>query len=219
MMSHRILTAYLFWSITGASVLVAQRAPLRSDSVAQRPSGIASDDQRLQAGDVVRVNIWREPALTGDFPVDESGVVTLPLIGRRQVTYTAWAPLRDSLITAFRRDVTTEVITIVPLRRVYVLGAVLRPGIYMLDPTMGVEAAVALAGGAAVDGNLERLRILRGGRVIVRNLSITAAVGRHPLTSGDQVFVDRRSWMDRNSALLLTSVLSIGGIIAALSRN
>ena len=219
MMSHRILTASLFWSIAAAPVLVAQAPPVAGGAIAQPPSQTHSDDQRLQAGDVVRVNIWREPALTGDFPVDESGVVTLPLVGRRQVTRTAWAPLRDSLITAFRRDVTTEVITIVPLRRVYVLGAVLRPGIFMLDPTMGVEAAVALAGGAALDGNLERLRILRGGRVIVRNLSITTALGRYPLTSGDQVFVDRRSWMDRNSALLLTSVLSIGGIVAALSRN
>lgn len=218
-MSHRILTASLVWSFAAASVLVAQRAPLPADSITQPSSRPASDNQRLHAGDVIRVNIWREPALTGDFPVDESGAVTLPLIGRRQVTRTAWAPLRDSLITAFRRDVTTEVITIVPLRRVYVLGAVLRPGIFMLDPTMGVEAAVALAGGAAIDGNLERLRILRGGQVIVRDLSITTAVGRYPLTSGDQVFVDRRSWVDRNSALLLTSVLSIGGIIAALSRN
>jgi hypothetical protein len=75
---------------------------------------------------------------------------------------------------------------------------------------------VALAGGANPDGSLDKLRIIRDGRPLVRNLSITKAVSAYVLASGDQVYVDRRSWVDRNSALLLSSLISFTGVIAAL---
>jgi polysaccharide export outer membrane protein len=179
---------------------------------------IPSDTLRLHPGDVVRVQVWREPLYNGDFPVDEGGYATLPLVGRRIVTATPWGLLRDSLITQYRASLNTTAVNFTPLRRIFVLGAVLKPGIYMLEPAVGVEGAVALAGGANEDGTLEKLRIIRDGRTIVQNLSITKSVSAYTLASGDQVFVDRRSWVDRNSALLLSSFISFTGVMAALLR-
>jgi len=180
--------------------------------------GIPSDTLRLRPGDVIRVQAWREPLYTGDFPVDEGGVATLPLVGRRLVTETRWGLLRDSLIAEFRGSLSTDGVNFVPLRRIYVLGAVLKPGIYMLEPSVGVEGAVALAGGANEDGTLEKLRIIRNSETLAKDLSITKSASRFTLVSGDQVFVDRRSWVDRNSALLLSSFISFTGVMAALLR-
>jgi polysaccharide export outer membrane protein len=179
---------------------------------------IPSDTLRLHPGDVVRVQVWREPLYNGDFPVDEGGYATLPLVGRRIVTATPWGLLRDSLITQYRASLNTTAVNLTPLRRIFVLGAVLKPGIYMLEPAVGVEGAVALAGGANEDGTLEKLRIIRDGHTIVKNLSITKSLSAYTLASGDQVFVDRRSWVDRNSALLLSSFISFTGVMAALLR-
>ena len=36
----------------------------------------------LKPGDVVRLKIWREPDLSGDFVVDEHGGVVVPKLGR-----------------------------------------------------------------------------------------------------------------------------------------
>ena len=182
-----------------------------------QPMPRAADELlQLQAGDVVRVAIWREAGLSGDFPVDERGYVTLPLLGIRRADASPWGALRDSLITAYRRELRAETILLTPLRRLYVLGAVLRPGIYMLDPTYGLEGAISLAGGAGPEGNLESVRILRDGKTIASRVSLTKSANAYAVRSGDQLFVDRRSWVDRNSALLLTSVLSIAGIVATL---
>lgn len=37
----------------------------------------------LLPGDVIRIQIWREEGLSGDFQVDEGGEVVLPLLGRK----------------------------------------------------------------------------------------------------------------------------------------
>jgi len=38
------------------------------------------------------------------------------------------------------------------------------------------------------------------------------------LQSGDQLFVLQRSWVERNSALLITTLLSITGLVAVLHK-
>jgi len=208
-----ILGAMLI-ALPGVRVATAQAAA-RDPRDAGRTVA-ASDTMRLRPGDVVRLQVWREPLYNGEFAVDENGYAALPMIGRRKVTDEPWGMLREAFIAQLRTGLNTDGINVVPLRRIYVLGAVLKPGIYMLEPSVGVEGAVALAGGANPDGSLDKLRIIRDGRPLVRNLSITKAVSAYVLASGDQVYVDRRSWVDRNSALLLSSLISFTGVIAAL---
>lgn len=208
-----ILGAMLI-ALSSARVATAQAAA--RDAREPERAVAASDTMRLRPGDVVRLQVWREPLYNGDFAVDENGYAALPMIGRRKVTNEPWGTLREAFIAQLRTGLNTDGIYVVPLRRIYVLGAVLKPGIYMLEPSVGVEGAVALAGGANPDGSLDRLRIIRDGRPLVRNLSITKAVSAYTLASGDQVYVDRRSWVDRNSALLLSSFISFAGVIAVL---
>ena len=208
-----ILGAMLI-ALSSARVATAQAAA--RDARESERTVAASDTMRLRPGDVVRLQVWREPLYNGDFAVDENGYAALPMIGRRKVTNEPWGTLRDAFIAQLRTGLNTDGINVVPLRRIYVLGAVLKPGIYMLEPSVGVEGAVALAGGANTDGSLDKLRIIRDGRPLVRNLSITKAVSAYALASGDQVYVDRRSWVDRNSALLLSSFISFAGVIAVL---
>lgn len=186
---------------------------------AQIPQSAQSPITALQIGDVLRIAVWREPSLTGDFPVDQEGMLTLPMLGTRKADGVPWTSLRDSLMAGFKRQVRTDAITLTPLRRVYVLGSVLRPGMYMLDPTFGLEGAVSLAGGAGLDGNLDHIRVIRDGTIVADKISVKKTVAHFEVRSGDQVFVERRGWFDRNSTLLLTSVISLAGIVVSLATR
>lgn len=199
------------WMLAGVSLTLSLSA--------QTTGAPAGKTSTLRNGDAVRVQISREPGLSGDFPVDDEGFISIPLLGRWRATETPWTSLRDSLLAAYRRELRSESIALTPLRRIYVLGSVLHPGVYMLDPTAVLQTAISLAGGSALDGNLERIRVQRDGIVQPNHVSLNTPPSVYDLQSGDQLFVERRSWLDRNGTLLLTSILSLAGIIATLATR
>ncbi|MDQ2668745.1 MAG: polysaccharide biosynthesis/export family protein [Gemmatimonadota bacterium] len=172
----------------------------------------------LGEGDVVRVKIWREKDLDGDYQVDESGRITLPLVGARRVTGIPWSVLRDSLLDAYRRELKAPSVSLVPLRRVFVLGEVTKPGPYLADPTLNLAGIIALAGGASPLGDLGKLRIVRHGQVIARGAALDGA-SVPDIRSGDEIFVDQRSWFDRNSTFVASAAISVASIIITLVRR
>ncbi len=172
----------------------------------------------LEQGDVIRVKIWREKDLDGDYQVDETGDITLPLLGARRVIGVPWSALRDSLLVAYRRELKAPSVSLVPLRRVFVLGEVTKPGKYLADPTLNLGGIVALAGGASPQGDLGRLRIVRHGEVIARGAALDGATVPD-IRSGDEIFVDQRSWFDRNSTFVASAAISVASIIITLVRR
>lgn len=184
---------------------------LASTQAADAPTQSAA--QALAPGDVVRIAIWREPDLSGEFLVDEEGMVTLPLLGKRSVLDVPLATLRTKLLADYAVQLRNPSVTITPLRRIYVLGEVTKPGLYTVDPTITLAGAVALAGGATPIGNLDRLRVVRNGQVVLNRVAASSSLGAIDVRSADQVFVDRRKWLDRNSALAASALLSAATIV------
>src|SRR5438067_3107354 len=90
----------------------------------------------LRPGDLVKLKIWREPDLSGEFPVGTNGVVVFPKIGGYNVTGETAETLKDKVITAYQRVLRNASIEFTPLRRVTVFGAVRKPGLYPIDLTM-----------------------------------------------------------------------------------
>jgi protein involved in polysaccharide export with SLBB domain len=110
-------------------------------------------------------------------------------------------------------------VTLTPLRRVQVLGEVTKPGQYLADPTFSLAGLVALAGGATPNGDLRRVRVVRGGETIVRSASVESLLLQGGVRSNDQVFVDRRPWIERNGAIAASTLISTVSIIIALIRR
>lgn len=174
------------------------------------PAAQQQDSTALQPGDLVRLLIWREPDMSGDFLVDESGAVTLPMLGSRRAAGVPIATLRAGLIRDFQVQLRNPSITITPLRRINVLGEVNKPGVYPVDMTATVSEVVAMAGGVNPTGDPRRVSIVRrDGRVLQDRVSVEASLTQTGIRSGDQVVVGRRSWVDRNSATLLATGISI----------
>jgi polysaccharide export outer membrane protein len=170
----------------------------------------------LQPGDAIRLNLWREPALSGDFFVNDRGETILPLVGMRRTGGVPWSQVRDSLLTAFRRELRDPDVDLMPLRRVFVLGSVDKPGVYFADPLGTFAQAIAMAGGTTADGDPTRIRVVREGRTVIPRTAIDAVMSASELASGDQIFVERRSWFDRNSAAVIGAGAGLLGVIATL---
>jgi polysaccharide export outer membrane protein len=170
----------------------------------------------LAPGDAIRIQVWREPDLSGEFVINELGVVTLPLLGRMDVVSVPLSELRDKLISAYAVQLRNPSVTVTPLRRVYVLGEVIKPGQYAVDPTISLGGVLALAGGPTYVGDLHRVRVIRNGKVIVGRIDATTNPGMGDIRSNDEIFVDRRSWIDRNSTILASAAISALGIVLSI---
>jgi protein involved in polysaccharide export with SLBB domain len=207
----RLLTAALAAVLF---VLVPDAAAAQEGGVTM--SGFELDTLSLRPGDAVKVQIWREPDLTGEFPVDEAGRVTFPLLGELTVTGMPVRALRDTLMTRYREHVRNPSIVIIPLRRIIITGEVHRPGLYALDPTISLGGAIALAGGATPNGDPAHIILVRSGQDQGERIGAGQTLSRMRIASGDQVTVMRRSWFDRNSTFLVSAMLSVTSIVVSL---
>jgi protein involved in polysaccharide export with SLBB domain len=172
----------------------------------------------LRPGDVLRLRIWREPDLSGEFPIDVRGVAVLPKLGPIDVGSIHPDSLQPRLVRAYDEYLNNPSIEVTILRRISVLGAVQKPGVYSVDPTMTVADVVALAGGAAPDGRRDRVELRRGNEQVLATLNERSRMTDSPIRSGDQLYVPQRSWLSRNTAIVVGLVGTAVSLTIALTR-
>ena len=174
-------------------------------------------DLSLVPGDFLRVLVWREEDLSGEFQVDQDGKIVLPLLGEVSVGERGWDEVRDWLLQEYGKELRNPSIELTPFRSVYVLGEVNLPGRYNVHPTNdNLAGAVSLAGGVTPDGDIRNMRIVRDGGVILDGIAVEQGLAQLGIRSGDQLFVGRRSWIDRNSTFIVSAILSVSSIVVAI---
>jgi len=192
----------------------ASHAAPTSVSVGQAPS--VSDV--LRAGDVVRLRIWREPDLSGDFSVDETGRVTFPKLGAYDVAQESATSLKEKLVRAYQVYLVNPSIDIVVLRRVNILGAVRNPGLYPVDATMTISDALAVAGGATPLGDADKVEVVRNGERLRVRVSQGTRITESAIQSGDQLFVPERGWLSRNTGIVAALITAGVSVVITLAR-
>ena len=118
----------------------------------------------LGSGDKVRVTVYEEKELSGEFEVTGEGDISMPLIGSvyalnksaRQLERDIEEVLKEGYLKSPR--VSIEVMNYRPF---YILGEVQEPGSYPYVNGMTVFNAVALGGGFTYRANKERITIIR----------------------------------------------------------
>ncbi|MFQ5889662.1 MAG: polysaccharide biosynthesis/export family protein [Gemmatimonadota bacterium] len=171
----------------------------------------------LRPGDAVRVEIWREPDLSGQFAVNLNGVVVFPLLGERKVTGTSADSLERQLVKEYGAYLENPSVNVTVLRRIAILGEVRKPGLYPVDATVSLTDVLALAGGVSPSGNKDDIRLIRDGRVIRRSLDGTTVIASTPIQSGDHIEVGLRSWLSRNSWLVTTTMAAATSVLIAVT--
>ncbi len=194
------------WILAGmAAVAVAATA---TPAAAQSGSDLV-----LRPGDALRITVWPNAELGGDFPVEETGFVYLPFLGEVRATGIPVEELRTELRTGYSQAMQNPVVSITPLFRVGVVGAVRNQGIFPITPTDNVLDVIQLAGGFDPNANTEKVRIVREGEVV--NLDAYAALNTGDmlpievlrLRSGDQIVVPAKSGF--NAAIVFGIINSL----------
>jgi polysaccharide biosynthesis/export protein len=171
----------------------------------------------LRPGDIIRIQVWGRDEYSGQFQVDENGELQYPVIGTIQARDLTLGALRDTLRAGLERLFTNPFVTITPLFRIAVLGEVQNPGLFTVDPTLSVMDVVALAGGAARNGNLGKIRLLRTGAESQLSFEQEALAG-HTLhdvgiRSGDEIIVPRK-WFTRDDLGLVVQFAQLALTVA-----
>ncbi len=136
---------------------------------------------QLGSGDQIRVTVYGEEDLSGEFELDGTGTIAMPLIGAVSIGNRNLTDA-EQLITVQLADgflvnprVSIEVLNYRPF---YILGEVKEPGSYPYVSGMTVLNAIALASGftyRASENKIEVTRRVNGEEQKIR-IALTAAV-------------------------------------------
>ena len=155
-------------------------------------ASIATSSYKLGSGDRIRLAVFRDETLSGEFTLDGAGNFAMPLLGEVQAggltARELEARIRDKLVAEdLLRDpqVSIEVLNYRPF---YILGEVRAPGSYAYVNGMTVLNAVALAGGFSYRAKQDDFLLQRGGS----NVQGAEVTGDTPLLPGDIVTVQER---------------------------
>lgn len=203
-----------------ALVVALAPVPARAQSLIPEPHAVT--DAIVRPGDLLRLKFWPEQQYSGDYQVETSGIVAVPLLGEINVSGQPLSVVRDTIRNRYR-SLTTNGVAIVSLQfRVSVLGQVARPGLFNVDATQSVYDALSQAGGPAPQADLEHVRLLRNDHVVVLNAADAMETGSPMLSvllqSGDRIVVPTKhiNWLTWQNAL---TALQTVGIVIALARH
>ena len=216
--AHHALLVVLIAGAFGAGAARAQTSPPIAGTAQPVAPVTTVVTEPPRPGDVVRVRIWREPDLSGDFAIEETGIVVLPRIGPVFAAAETAESLRAKVTAEYEEFLPHSSISVTLLRRVQILGAVRNPGLYPVDPTMTLSDALALAGGSTAQGKAQAVELIRGGERIATRLNVHTTIANSPLRSGDQIYVPERSWISRNAGVVSAALTATVSVVIALMR-
>jgi protein involved in polysaccharide export with SLBB domain len=202
------------------ATIAAQQAP-NIPPPSDVKSGETSAERRvggLRGGDLLRVVVFREKELSGDYLIDARGFVQIPGVGVLQVAGLEPQQAQERIVEALRaRGFSSPEVSVQAQVRVSVLGEVRQPALYPTEPGTSLLQLLTIAGGPTERANLRATRVVRDGRVFVVDLEsglAGGAAGRVVLYSGDYVVVPRRTGLTREN---VSFVLSLVGTAAAIT--
>ena len=146
----------------------------------------------LGAGDRLRIIVYGEDKLTGDYLVGGTGMIAFPLIGAVAAKGLSTSELAERLTTALSRgyiDKPSVSIDVLNLRPYYILGEVNKPGEYPFVEGLTVFSSVAKAQGFTYRADDRRVYILHkdGKAEILYRLD-----GTTPVQPGDTIRILER---------------------------
>lgn len=159
--------------------------PARLGSTAEQPA------YRLSAGDKLKIAVFGEDNLSGQFEVGSTGSISMPLIGELPARGLTVAELRERLATKLQDGylkhpkLTVEVLN---YRPIYLYGEVRNAGEIPYKSGMRLRDAVALAGGYTYRAEEYYVLLGRGDRTEQR----VEMSGESPLLPGDNIRIPER---------------------------
>jgi len=162
-----------------------------ADSAAA-PAAAKLDDYRLGAADKIRVLVYNEPNLSGEYSVSSSGTLSLPLIGdvaaAGRTTDQIRQEIEQRLAAGYLRAPQVS-IDVLEYRPFFILGEVNKPGDYPYTADLTVMKAVATANGFTYRADQKHVWLKHAGQSKEEKYTITSDL---PLQPGDTIRIGER---------------------------
>jgi protein involved in polysaccharide export with SLBB domain len=183
-----ILGVFALWACASAPV-PAGAAPVVTAPAAVNQPGF---EYKLGSGDKVRIIVFGQTDLSGEFSLDGSGAISIPLIGKIDALNLTTAELEQAIATRLKDGylndprVSAQVLNFRPF---FILGEVNKPGEYPYADGMTILKAVATAGGHTYRADQRRVFIKRAESGKEEAVPVTSNTPVHP---GDTIRIPER---------------------------
>jgi polysaccharide export outer membrane protein len=173
----------------GTSVSQGAVSPAQLDALIDQAANIAPN---LQSGEKIKVTVFGEDRLSGEYEINPAGYVALPLAGTLKAAGLSQSEFESVLAKKFATDylrdpkVTVEVSGFLPF---YILGEVSKPGEYPYKGGLNVLSAIALAGGSTYRATENTILIQHRGESGFHEYPMLPKV---PVLPGDLIRVPQR---------------------------
>lgn len=183
---------------------------------------------KIEQGDLLKIIVYREADLSGDFVVDTSGNISFPLVGVIKAEKRPVESIRQEILNALKKYIIDPQITIthekkkkaagenVALSESFtVLGEVRNPGTYEAEKDMTLTKALAEAGGMTMTADAKKVKIIRSeeGKQTVKFYGVdqinNAEIEDPGIRAGDKIVVNPEE-KDTNTVAILGEVKMAG---------
>jgi protein involved in polysaccharide export with SLBB domain len=165
---------------------------LTTESPVETAPSSDPDQYQLGPGDKVRVLVFNENDLSGEFVVDSSGSVNLPLIGAVAARGATVREFQDRVVTKLRDGYLKDPkvsIEVLNYRPFFITGEVKSGGEYPYKAGLTVQDAVGVAGGYTYRANTKTAYIRRAGQDREQEVKLSQRV---PIKPGDSIRIPER---------------------------
>ncbi len=146
----------------------------------------------LRPNDQVRVQVYNEESISGDYQVDGGGFISVPLAGRIRAAGLTPGQLEAVIASRLNRGIIKEPrvnVQVANYSPFYIHGEVKRAGEFPYRPGLTLMDAVATAGGFTYRANEGKAYVRRAGANTEKIYSLAARV---PIFPGDNIRIPER---------------------------
>ena len=185
------LPLLFFMALLAASGLGALLSPASAQSQTLAPAA-AAGSYVLGPNDRIRLKVYGETDITGEYEIDSSGNVSVPLAGHLKASGLTTRQLERSITSALSKGIVRDPrvnVEIAQYRPYYILGEVKKSGEYPYRLGLTVMDAVASAGGFTYRANENKVYLRRSGGGVEETYALDAPV---PVFPGDNIRIPER---------------------------
>lgn len=162
--------AFIIYAIL--SLVYANTSIVRAEALQKVPAATVNlqktgidRDYTIGPGDLIGIEVWKDPTLTRTAVVLPDGKISMPLIGELQAGGRTVATLKKEITEKLSQFVPEPVLTIEVKQcnsmHIYVLGRVNTPGRSTLVSNINVLQALAMAGGLNPFAKSDQIQLFR----------------------------------------------------------
>ncbi len=192
-------------------LLCAFFATLATRSHAESPA-VADSTYVLRANDVIRLEVYGEPDLSGAVRILKTGQASFPLIGSLKVSDLSVAAAAAEIRGKYADDYLVDpklTLTVQEYATDYisVIGAVTTPGQIPIPVSGNLDLATAMAtaGGLAPNADTQAILLVRNSgstSTFSMNSIVSGSDGRVKLSAGDRIIVNQSAFVGKSVTIL-----------------